>query len=101
MLRFKRTNSFSSPGRGVGEGYILKLDSVPVKNCLALAGAFGATALQIAIDSAGTTGFIPVATDPTFTSVKAAGGQLANAALATACAATPGSPKAIYLWFAF
>ena len=100
---YSKVNSTAITGYlGVGEGYILKFDSVPVKNCLALAGAFGATALQIAIDSSGTTGAMPVATDPTtFTTVKAAGGQLGNAALATACAATPANPKTIALWFAF
>ena len=86
---------------GIGEGYILKLDNVPANNCLALASAFGATAIKMAIDPAGGTGSMPLADDPIFTEVKAAGGQLNNATLATACSTNSTANKAIFMWFAF
>jgi prepilin-type N-terminal cleavage/methylation domain-containing protein len=102
-LIYSKVNTTALAGTmGVGEGYILKLESVPSKNCFALASAFGSTALQIHVDSTAT-GFIP-ATDPTVSStapVKTAGSQLSNANLATACSTTPNSSKSIYLWYAF
>jgi prepilin-type N-terminal cleavage/methylation domain-containing protein len=84
------------------EGYILKLEKVPAKNCFALASSFGNTAMQIEIDSGATPTAGPITAEPTgATIVKAAGSNLNNTTLATQCQLNPTVAKSVYLWFQY
>ena len=86
---------------GTDEGYIVKLEKVPAKNCFAVASAFGNTAMQIAIDSGATPTAGPVAEPTGGTVVKAAGASLVNTTLATQCQTNPTVAKSIFLWFQY
>jgi len=96
----------------VDEGYILKLENVPAKNCFSMASAFGATAVQISVDAPATAAAssaitaavnVAEATNGSTTAVivKAAGAPLNASTLATQCAINPNVVKSIYLWFAY
>lgn len=85
---------------GIDEGYIVKLEKIPAKNCFAVASAFGNTAMQIAVDSAGAT-LGPITAEPNTGVVKAAGANLVNTTLAAQCQASPTVAKTIYLWFQY
>ena len=87
---------------GANEGYILKLEKVPAKNCFALASSFGNTAMQIEIDSSATPAAGPITAEPTgATIVKVAGSSLVNTTLATQCQTNPTVAKSVYLWFQY
>ena len=97
---------------GIDEGYILKLENVPAKNCFSMASAFASTALQISVDapatapvSAAITTGVGVAETAvgggTAVIVKPAGSTLSAANLALQCTANPSVVKNIYLWFAY
>jgi prepilin-type N-terminal cleavage/methylation domain-containing protein len=97
---------------GVDEGYILKLENVPAKNCFAMASAFGNTAVQISVDApatAPTTSAITTSAATVETAngggaaviVKQAGQTLTASTLASQCALNPTVVKNIYLWFAY
>jgi prepilin-type N-terminal cleavage/methylation domain-containing protein len=98
---------------GVDEGYILKLENVPAKNCFAMTSAFGNTAVQISVDGSftaapATSAITASAATPEVATgsagaviVKNAGQTLNAATLASQCALNPTVVKNIYLWFAY
>jgi prepilin-type N-terminal cleavage/methylation domain-containing protein len=88
---------------GTDEGYLLKLEKVPAKNCFDMASAFGNTALQIGVDSsaAPTAGPITVEPPANTVNVKAAGSALNNTELAKQCQTNATAAKTIYLWFQY
>lgn len=101
---YSRTTTAGIAGYlGVDEGYILKLEKVPAKNCFDMASAFGNTALQIAVDSSATPAGGPITVEPVASTVnvKAAGSALNNTTLATQCQTNPTAAKTIYLWFQY
>lgn len=87
---------------GPNEGYVLKLEKIPAKNCFAVASSFGNTAVQIEVDSGGAPTAGPITTEPTgATIVKTAGSNLNNTTLATQCQTNPTVAKSIFLWFQY
>jgi prepilin-type N-terminal cleavage/methylation domain-containing protein len=112
---FVYSKSVANPIAGflaVDEGYIVKLEAVPPKNCFALASAFAPTAVMITVDSsttAATLGPITTAAATTETAtgtanavvVKHAGQNLNTTSLVTQCSTNPTVVKSIYLWFAY
>lgn len=112
---FVYSKSVANPIAGflaVDEGYIVKLEAVPPKNCFALASAFAPTAVMITVDSsttAATLGPITTAAATTETAtgtanavvVKSAGQNLNTTSLVTQCSTNPTVVKSIYLWFAY
>ncbi len=112
---FVYSKSVANPIAGflaVDEGYIVKLEAVPPKNCFALASAFAPTAVMITVDSsttAATLGPITTAAATTETAtgtanavvVKSAGQSLNTTSLVTQCTTNPTVVKSIYLWFAY
>lgn len=87
---------------GANEGYILKLEKIPAKNCFAVASSFGNTAIQIEVDATAAPTAGPIAAEPTgATIVKAAGTNLNMTTLANTCQTNPSAAKTIYLWFQY
>lgn len=96
----------------VDEGYIVKLEAIPSKNCFALASAFAPTAVMITVDSSTTAATLGPITTSSVTAesgngtanavaVKPAGQNLNTTSLVTQCSNNPNIVKSIYLWFAY
>ena len=112
---FVYSKSVANPIAGflaVDEGYIVKLEAVPPKNCFALASAFAPTAVMITVDSSATAATLGPITTAVGTAepgngtanavaVKPAGQSLNTTSLVTQCTTNPTIVKSIYLWFAY
>ena len=95
------SNATGLTNLAVDEGYYIRLDSVPLKNCFAITSAFLNTAVTAFVTSDTTFTEPSVAQVQTTTPIKIPGGAISLPNLATQCVGTAGTTKTIYLAFAY
>lgn len=98
-----KSNTNGLTNMAVDEGYFIRLDSVPLKNCFAITSAFLNTAVTAWVTNSSTdTSFTePTGVATPATSPKVPGGAISLSNLANQCVGTAGSTKSIYLGFAY
>ena len=85
------------------EGYYIRLDAVPLKNCFAITSAFLNTAVTawVVNNDAAYAEPSKANVENGATSPKVPGGAISLSNLATQCVGTAGTTKAVYLGFAY
>jgi len=96
-----RSNTVALTNMAADDGYYIRLDSVPLKNCFAITSAFLNTAVTAYVTSDGTFTEPTLAQVQTTTPIKIPGGATSLANLATLCIGAAGTTKSIYLGFAY
>lgn len=95
------SNTIGLTNMAIDDGYYIRLDSVPLKNCFAITSAFLNTAVTAYVTTDTVFTEPSVANVDTNTPIKKPGGAVNLANLATQCVGTAGTTKSIYLAFAY
>ena len=98
-----KSNTIILTNMAADEGYFIRLDSVPLKNCFAITSAFLNTAVTawVVNNDANYTEPSKANVENASTSPKVPGGAVSLTNLATQCVGAAGTTKAIYLGFAY
>ena len=95
------SNTTGLTNMAIDDGYYIRLDSVPLKNCFAITSAFLNTAVTAYVGVDTTFKEPTLGQVETTTPIKIPGGAVSLTNLASQCVGTAGTTKSIYLAFAY
>lgn len=98
-----KSNANALTNMAADEGYYIRLETVPLKNCFAITSAFLNTAVTAWVVASDANYTEPTKTnvENAATSPKVPGGAISLSNLATQCVGATGTTKSIYLGFAY